>query len=135
MPVLPARSTGVLISPMRDRAVVYDLATETAHQLNPTAGLLLETCDGETDTEELVARWSVDFGVDPEVLRADITAGLEVLDRCSLLGREALVERPEPPCGSDSPNAAGDLLGLVHPGDGSPHRVPQRRREAVGGDR
>ena len=34
---------------MGERAIAYDLITETAHQLNATAGTLLAACDGEGD--------------------------------------------------------------------------------------
>lgn len=115
MSALPKRSSGVLLSKMNDRAIAYDLLTETAHQMNLTAAMLLESCDGQTDTQALAHEWSEDFGVDVDRLTAEIATGMRVLERCGLVGRDALVPTPDPPTGSSDENPAGELLGLVHP--------------------
>ena len=70
MSPFPERSPGVLLSPLGERAIAYDLITETAHQLNATAGTLLAACDGEADVDAAVNAWAEDAGVD----RADVAA-------------------------------------------------------------
>ena len=115
MPTFPQRSPGVLVSPLGDRAVAYDLITETAHQLNATAGALLAACDGEADVDAAVTDWADGAGVDRADVAADVTAGLAMLTELGLVGRDESFDAPKPPVGSteDAPNGA--VTGSVHP--------------------
>lgn len=45
----------VLLSPVSDGYVAYDTAANRLHELNPTAALLVELCDGKRDATEVLA--------------------------------------------------------------------------------
>ncbi len=111
----PQRSTGVLLSPMGDRAVAYDLLTETAHQLNGSAGTLLAACDGEGDIDEAVTVWADGASVDGEAVATDVAAGLDMLEELTLVGRDEPVVAPKPVVGSTADARDDDLVGAVHP--------------------
>ena len=95
--------------------MAYDLVTETAHQLNATAGALLAACDGEADVDAAVTDWADGAGVDRADVAADVTAGLAMLTELGLVGRDESFDAPKPPVGSteDAPNGA--VTGSVHP--------------------
>ena len=57
------------------------------HRLNTTAALVWAGCDGATDPETLVHRLAADFGVQPEVVRADVERATRELEAAGLLGR------------------------------------------------
>ena len=105
MPTFPQRSPGVLVSPLGDRAVAYDLITETAHQLNATAGALLAACDGVADVDAAVTDWAGEAGVDRADVAADVTAGLAMLTELGLVGRDEAFNAPKPPVGSTEDEA------------------------------
>ena len=115
MSTVPKRSAGVLLSPLGDRAIAYDLVTETAHQLNATAGTLLAACDGERDLDEAVTAWADGAAVGRETVTADVTAGLAMLEEVSLVGRDEPVEPPKRVVGSTAGGAEDDAIGAVHP--------------------
>ena len=105
---------------MGERAIAYDLVTETAHQLNATAGTLLAACDGEGDVDAAVTTWAEDAGVDRPNVAADVSAGLAVLAGLGLVGRDEPFDAPKPPVGSTEDAADGAvtgraLTGRVHP--------------------
>ncbi|MFZ1541806.1 MAG: PqqD family peptide modification chaperone [Candidatus Microthrix parvicella] len=108
MPTFPQRSPGVLVSPLGDRAVAYDLVTETAHQLNATAGALLAACDGVVDVDAAVTDWAGEAGVDRADVAADVTAGLAMLTELGLVGRDEAFNAPKPPVGSTEDEAEGE---------------------------
>ncbi|MCO5321168.1 MAG: PqqD family peptide modification chaperone [Microthrixaceae bacterium] len=114
MPTFPRRSTGVLLSIMGDRALAYDLVTETAHQMNASAGMVLAACDGESDIGGAVRVWAEEYGIEPDGLRDDVNAGLEMLNALSLVGRDGDFVAPREPTGSTSAGDPGDALGAVH---------------------
>ena len=99
---------------MADRAIAYDLATETAHQLNASAGELLAACDGTSDVDDAVTAWAEGAGIDRESVAADVTAGLAMLEGLGLVGRDQPVEAPKPVVGSTADPADDDHLGKVH---------------------
>lgn len=120
MPTFPHRSPGVLVSRMGDRAIAYDLITETAHQLNATAGALLAACDGEAGIDAAVTAWSTDAGADRADVAADVIAGLVMLTDLGLVGRDGPFDAPNPPVGSTGDAAGGAatggaVIGRVHP--------------------
>ncbi|HMS49429.1 MAG: PqqD family peptide modification chaperone [Candidatus Microthrix subdominans] len=120
MPPFPERSPGVLLSPMGERAIAYDLITETAHQLNATAGTLLAACDGEGDVDAAVTAWAEDAGIDRANVAADVSAGLAMLTELGLIGRDEPFDAPKPPAGSteeaaDGAVTGGAVTGRVHP--------------------
>ena len=79
---------------MGERAIAYDLITETAHQLNATAGTLLAACDGEADVDAAVTAWAEDAGVDRADVAADVSAGLAMLAELGLVGRDEPFDAP-----------------------------------------
>ena len=51
----PTISPGILLSPVEEGYVAYDPALDRLHQLNPTAALILELCDGVRSVDEIRA--------------------------------------------------------------------------------
>ena len=51
----PAIKPAILVAPTEEGYVAYDPATDTLHQLNAFASLLLELCDGKRDVDEIRA--------------------------------------------------------------------------------
>jgi predicted TPR repeat methyltransferase len=51
----PTLKPSILIAPTEDGYVAYDPATDTLHQLNPFASLLVELCDGKRNVDEIRA--------------------------------------------------------------------------------
>jgi hypothetical protein len=84
MNTLPDRSPGVLVSALTDRSVAYDIITETAHILNPTAGMLLAACNGVTEIDCAVAAWAEATGFERTVIAADVEDGLATLQDLGL---------------------------------------------------
>jgi hypothetical protein len=50
----PTRADGIEVNPVPEGYVVYDPGRDRVHQLNHTAALILELCNGENTTEEIV---------------------------------------------------------------------------------
>lgn len=44
---------GLEVSEADDGLVIYDPATDRVHHLNPSAGVILQLCDGEHDAEAI----------------------------------------------------------------------------------
>jgi hypothetical protein len=55
------RSSGIEVSPIADGCVVYDPARDRVHQLNRSAALILEFCDGENTDVEIARSLEVAF--------------------------------------------------------------------------
>ena len=105
----------MLLSPLADQAVAYDLVTETAHHLNGSAGAILAACDGTNESDQAVTAWARVTGADPTVVAADLRAGLEALASLGLIGRTIPFEAPKPPVGSTVVAPEGSATGAVHP--------------------
>jgi len=105
----------VLLSPVEVGAFAFDPFTETAHQLNATAGMLLAACDGERDLDEAVTAWADVAGVERDVVAADVVAGMAALRELGLVGRDKPFVAPERPVGSVATPATSSRMGLVHP--------------------
>ena len=59
-----ARAPGMEIREAPDGFVVYDPARDRVHYLNPTAAVLLESCDGRVTAVELVSLLAAAFRLD-----------------------------------------------------------------------
>ncbi|MCB1029267.1 MAG: hypothetical protein KDB24_16070 [Microthrixaceae bacterium] len=114
MGAFPKRSSGVLVAAMGDGAIAYDLATETAHHLNASAGALLVACDGGGDLDDAVAAWARQGGVSATTVAADVAVGLAELERLALIGRRQPFSEPAPLTGSTAVAAAGATTGEAH---------------------
>jgi len=97
-----ARREGLVVRPLPDEILVYDLETHEAHCLNRTAALVFDHADGEATVGDIA-----------DALRRELTASdpdrlvwlaLERLDRAHLLD-----QRPAPPGGLAS-SSRRDLL-------------------------
>lgn len=74
----PLRAEGLEINVLDDGFVVYQPSHERVHYLNPTAGLLLELCNGTLDEAGLAAclgqAWSL-----PDAPHDEVAAALREL--------------------------------------------------------
>ena len=62
-PMLPkARKKDLVIQKLDDEVLVYDLRTDRAHCLNPTAALVWRYCDGKTDLLRIAKKLSTATG-------------------------------------------------------------------------
>jgi hypothetical protein len=64
----PIRVEGIEINPVPEGYVVYDPERDRVHQLNHTAALVLELCNGENTSEDIVRVLQVayELGEPPE---------------------------------------------------------------------
>jgi hypothetical protein len=76
--VYPVRTEGLEINVLDDGFVVYQKSHDRVHYLNPTAGLLLELCDGTLSEAELGERMAAAWNL-PEPPHEEIMAGLKDL--------------------------------------------------------
>ena len=59
----PRRAEGLEISVLDDGLVVYQPSHDRVHYLNPTAGLVLELCNGESDVAALAGLVADAYGL------------------------------------------------------------------------
>ena len=78
-----ARRDGVLVREIDDETVVYDIADDSAHLLNPTTARVFALADGTRSVAELAT--SVD--ADPEKGRALVLEAIACLEAANLLER------------------------------------------------
>ena len=50
----PVRANGIEINPVPEGYVVYDPQRDRVHELNHTAALVLELCNGDNTSEDIV---------------------------------------------------------------------------------
>jgi hypothetical protein len=81
---LPCRVDGLDLHDFPDGQLVYDVATDRVHHLNPTAALILELCDGSRDDREIAGVVARAFGLDDPPME-DVRAYLEQMRRECLL--------------------------------------------------
>jgi hypothetical protein len=93
MSVKPRARSGVVARPVGPELVVYDPETHTAHCLNRTAALVLDSADGETSVAAIARSIAEKTGTDPE--EDVVWTTLERLAEANLL--ETPVARPESP--------------------------------------
>jgi hypothetical protein len=53
MAVTPKQVEGLELTPVEDGATIHEPQTDRVHYLNPTAALVLELCDGNSDAAEI----------------------------------------------------------------------------------
>lgn len=97
------RSPGILLSPLGDAAVAYDLITEKVHHLNGTAGAILAACDGDGDPSSIADDWAALAGTDTAQVTADIDRIIATFTSLGLVGRTELLLVPAPRTGSPEP--------------------------------
>ena len=89
----PSRRTeGVVVQPLGDEVVAYDLERHRAHSLEPRAAAIWKACDGETTVGGIARAVS---GDGPPLDLAVVRVVLERLDRAHLLA-EPMVREEEP---------------------------------------
>jgi len=74
----PVRAEGLDINVLDDGFVVYQTSHDRVHYLNPTAGLLLELCNGTLGEAELAVRVAQAWNL-PEPPYEEVAAGLHDL--------------------------------------------------------
>lgn len=81
-----ARKEGLLVHPLSDEVLVYDLDRHKAHCLNKTAALVWNRCDGKTSVAELAQKLEDEVGapVDEQL----VWLALDQLRRTRLLRQE-----------------------------------------------
>lgn len=81
LPMLKSGSTtpcGYSIKPqiqfkrIGEEGLVYDDHSETIHIINNTACLVLEMCSAHTSTQNIIDHLCSEFGITPELARADL---------------------------------------------------------------
>lgn len=90
----PAISSGVLVSPVGDEFIAYDLVTEIAHRLNASAGLILGVCDGVTPMDQWVSELADQQDLDSESVAAQVSNALSSFESLGLIGRAGQFSRP-----------------------------------------
>ncbi len=87
-----ARREGLLVEPLEDEVLVYDLERHRAHCLNATAAFVWEHCDGERDVGELCRLLEEELGspATPEI----VELALDRLHRARLLETAPAREMP-----------------------------------------
>lgn len=95
----------VLVSPHSEGYVAYDTATNRLHQLNPTAALLVELCDGSRTAEEVLV---LAAPLLPPDSAGAVRAWLE-----NAVEEEVLVQREEAELQTVQELAAEDLAELA----------------------
>jgi len=78
-----ARTKDLVVSPLPDEELVYDLKTHQAYCLNKTAAAVWDGCDGETTVAEMSRALSRELGT--EVNEEWVWFALRELNRSSLL--------------------------------------------------
>jgi Coenzyme PQQ synthesis protein D (PqqD) len=84
MPQLPiARDKDLIVQDLPDEVLVYDMQTDKAHCLNPTAALIWKNCDGRKSVSEIAGL--VEQELKSPVSEEVVTLGLEELAGYRLL--------------------------------------------------
>lgn len=100
-----ARDQGVLVQPLPDETLVYDLERHKAHCLNRTASLVWGYCDGRTTVAEMARRLKreLDGSADEEMVWMALAR----------LQKARLLEKPAVPAVSRSRREALRRVGLA----------------------
>ena len=106
-------SPGVVLAAFADTAVAFDMLTETAQVLSPTAAWLCSAPGPEAGDElvDTIARESADPGIDAIAVVNDAVASLRDL---GLLGRSEPYRPPPPPGPPGNPAGPGRHIGVTH---------------------
>jgi hypothetical protein len=81
------RSEKLLVRPLGDDVLVYDLARDRAHCLNPTAALVFELADGQTSIEAIAGVLGQRLGIDEA--EPVVRLALDRLERARLLEKSS----------------------------------------------
>lgn len=82
---VPRRRPGPGVVPFGDQTVVYDPVVGAIHWLSPSAGLLFQLCDGSGSVGELIDDLADAYGVERDVVAADVLATVAGFGTTSLL--------------------------------------------------
>jgi hypothetical protein len=81
-----ARKEGLLLQELRDEVIIYDLDSNKAHCLNPTAALVWKHCNGRTTVKEIARHLENTLGTTVDEDLADIVwCALTQLEKDHLL--------------------------------------------------
>ena len=83
----PKQRSGITIRIIDEETVVLDSEAEQIHQLNPTASLIWNRCDGQRTAIEIAAELTRCFDVDYATAHEAVDATLRRLDELGLLAR------------------------------------------------
>ncbi len=91
---MPKRRGGVMLYPLDEEAVVYDIAHDVVHYLNATARFIWERCDGNRTIHDIADELNevFDLGGSGEASPDEIVA--DVQDTLDNLSGNGLIERP-----------------------------------------
>lgn len=94
------RAPDIEIREVTDGFVAYDPARDRLHFLNPTAAMLLESCDGNVRARELPELLAAAFGLDTPPVAEVESCLAKLLDEGLLVGGTAVARsRTEPAAG------------------------------------
>lgn len=88
-----ARDKDLIVQELPDEVLVYDLKTDKAHCLNPTAALIWKNCDGQKSVSQIAGL--VEQELKSPVSEQVVTLGLEELAGYRLLKEETWVPLQE----------------------------------------
>ena len=81
----PKRRSDLSYRTINGEALILNRAEKRLHQLNPTASLIWDCCDGAADITAIIDRLTSAYEVDPSTARKDVEEVLSQLRRSNLL--------------------------------------------------
>ena len=84
-PMLPMRRPGLEVRIVDDEAVILDVANGRVHQLNATATVVWNACDGTHSLSDLATLLATDFDGTADALLGDVVNTVMSLARLGLL--------------------------------------------------
>lgn len=93
--MLPRARNGddLLVHPLDDEIVVYDVERHDAHKLNRTAALVWRNCNGSRTVGDLTAL--IRDEIDSEADETTVLHALDVLREARLLADDAVLDQPD----------------------------------------
>jgi PqqD family protein of HPr-rel-A system len=70
---------------MGDGVILYDHDASLVHHLNPSASILWQLCEGDADGDELAAEVAEAYGLDRNVVTAQVEDFIQELDALGLI--------------------------------------------------
>jgi PqqD family protein of HPr-rel-A system len=96
---VPRKRQDVLALDMGDGVILYDHEASLVHHLNPSASILWQLSDGDLDGAELAAEVAAAYGLDRDVVAAQVDGFIRELDALGLIEDASGAEEKGPASG------------------------------------